>query len=1157
MPRTYDDLFAPRTAESAGNDVPMSNSLPARSRNSDVQRTVSEFRSDTAKSGSPSQASQFASPAVRQDIEREYRPKNLITEQTESNISVPKHGQNAKSRSYATSRNALSKKAGTTPKRLIGTESTLQKESNASTVSVEERCDQTANQASPTGPTESAETTAVYNCCDTEQQAVRPTPGEIQKEEAQEDVPDNIEQQMEPPVAPPVKAGPSFPLDLKQIESVLHKYVQECLDDHEDYVRYQLKKARYARQGGPSPPPVGTTSTPFTAEKSAFDDMPSIELSTKKSGQNTMEFHIVAPQSLASTISEIIVPVKTYKPDALMPPKYSNYVNLKNNILSKNDRRLKYWPYFSDDFDGQKNDLYNNLEERFNNRIKGRPLRIMRQEQAEAYSEYVDDFLEEVGSNMNDILFYLLDPDHEIPGVEMSNAATKAWVDRDIHCQEFFNRNAKKWILVYSKLHCQKPDDYHIALAGLVCTVFLKVCNFSIWHLASRSSTAVEIAKDDSGNGLDSNGMTSLAEIQCVICHLHDCPGHGAYGEHQTSDSEDEDFSSDDTDSNDEIGHNHRQRVVSAKASRKPGCLPVYKQGLLLSRYRGLDDSDKVVGSFSNPPAEEGVFKDDELCSDSCFWKISNRKLDIQNSDWSAKDLKDLEFAFSAFTGNPRSPCFARFVVNTKPCWEIFNKILTLSATILTESPSQPRFNLAQSRKGWSYWQRTSDTHDHEKRKPFRPCSHSSSCQDAKCRCFRENITCEPSCGCPEACDRRFRGCNCEARGRICWQNEKCDCFRLNRECDPLLCKLCGSHEVLDPKNRYNDTLATTHCQNVAMQRGVPKRTLMGNSDIQGWGLFAGEAINTNEFIGEYKGEIISKKEGERRGAVYHFRGLEYLFDLNKTQDIDSTRTGNKTRFINHSDEGANCYAKKMLCNTVQRIGLYAKTDIQPAEELLFNYGKTFWTGDKGKAKAKEEVAKDDARKKEKAAKKQGFVFKPVGKPKTRKPRRNGATGRRGGKRAGSGRKRRHDTLAKPKTKKPTATTSTPLQVIEPAVSSPPKPTESDKDRDKVFDDPDETEDGLFDPAVSSESESEGYAEDADEEEEDDDDDDDLAMFAEENRADNSDDEDEYLESEPEKPDRRRGGQMQRQGWETRKRKIGEIKEPRAGFGRWEGGMFG
>lgn len=54
---------------------------------------------------------------------------------------------------------------------------------------------------------------------------------------------------------------------------------------------------------------------------------------------------------------------------------------------------------------------------------------------------------------------------------------------------------------------------------------------------------------------------------------------------------------------------------------------------------------------------------------------------------------------------------------------------------------------------------------------------------------------------------------------------------------------------------------------------------------------------------------------------------------------------GNKLRFINHqADPFANCQAKLLLCNSVQRIGMFALKDIEIGEEMYFNYGPGFAT---------------------------------------------------------------------------------------------------------------------------------------------------------------------------------------------------------------------
>ncbi|KAK5546710.1 hypothetical protein LTR46_012040, partial [Exophiala xenobiotica] len=115
------------------------------------------------------------------------------------------------------------------------------------------------------------------------------------------------------------------------------------------------------------------------------------------------------------------------------------------------------------------------------------------------------------------------------------------------------------------------------------------------------------------------------------------------------------------------------------------------------------------------------------------------------------------------------------------------------------------------------------------------------------------------------------------------------------------------------------------------------------------------------DFIGEYTGEIISINEGDRRGAMYHVLKQEYLFTINKGQEIDASNHGNKMRFMNNSqlDEYINVEPKKLWCNGVVRLGLFAKRSIKAGEELLYNYNypesvtKNFWEPGEGPAVAR------------------------------------------------------------------------------------------------------------------------------------------------------------------------------------------------------------
>ncbi|KAG4430406.1 hypothetical protein IFR05_014112 [Cadophora sp. M221] len=166
----------------------------------------------------------------------------------------------------------------------------------------------------------------------------------------------------------------------------------------------------------------------------------------------------------------------------------------------------------------------------------------------------------------------------------------------------------------------------------------------------------------------------------------------------------------------------------------------------------------------------------------------------------------------------------------------------------------------------------------------------------------------------------------------------------MNRECGPE-CGTCGALARIDPANKYDDELFTTGCQNVYLQRGVSKATVMGESQLVGFGLYLAEAVKKGDFLSEYVGENISSEEADRRGIVYDRKYLSFLFDLNQDRVIDAARLGNKTRFINHSSttaDGLNCEAKIVLVNGEHRIKFVALRDIDVGEELLFNYGKKF-----------------------------------------------------------------------------------------------------------------------------------------------------------------------------------------------------------------------
>ncbi|KAF4029622.1 SET domain-containing protein [Phytophthora infestans] len=228
------------------------------------------------------------------------------------------------------------------------------------------------------------------------------------------------------------------------------------------------------------------------------------------------------------------------------------------------------------------------------------------------------------------------------------------------------------------------------------------------------------------------------------------------------------------------------------------------------------------------------------------------------------------------------------------------------------------------------------------------PCSHEGPCEPGVCSCVEDGIFCSKLCHCVhEHCKIFFPGCQCQ-RGRC--RTKACPCFCAGRECDIDLCKLCCADEIAarergapyDGKsdNMNKDEKQQTSCQNRSIALSKEKHVRMGRSKLSaaGWGLFVEEFVAKDEFIIEYIGEMVSQEEADRRGAVYDKVDRSYLFNLDTKTVIDSTRKGNKTRFINHS-KNPNCACKIMNVSSDFRIGLFAIHDIQPHTELFFDYG--------------------------------------------------------------------------------------------------------------------------------------------------------------------------------------------------------------------------
>ncbi|KAJ3821298.1 hypothetical protein F5880DRAFT_1486342 [Lentinula raphanica] len=324
-------------------------------------------------------------------------------------------------------------------------------------------------------------------------------------------------------------------------------------------------------------------------------------------------------------------------------------------------------------------------------------------------------------------------------------------------------------------------------------------------------------------------------------------------------------------------------------------------------------------------------------CSNDCFIsRLPGNDLTLE-TEWTQDDLD----TFKIFIDHSPDalPCDLA-VICKKPCFEVRGLTSLPLASCPTDIMwSHRSLNVART------CYRTMISSGKTQEPNGKPCHHKGTCDAShNCTCHRKHAHCDRSCHCDlKACRRRWTGCSCARRKtkRSCRTNE-CACYKAQRECDPELCGRCGARSDQSERDK---------CSNVSIQRQYWKHTEV-KPGTWGVGLFLLEPVESGEFI---TGVCASSRFFPSIGLslnilnppppyseVSNHRKRSYLYNLNGNYDLDSNFLGNESRYINHSDS-PNCLARIMLVTGNYRIGIYAKTRLEPGIELFLDYGSDFF----------------------------------------------------------------------------------------------------------------------------------------------------------------------------------------------------------------------
>ena len=139
-------------------------------------------------------------------------------------------------------------------------------------------------------------------------------------------------------------------------------------------------------------------------------------------------------------------------------------------------------------------------------------------------------------------------------------------------------------------------------------------------------------------------------------------------------------------------------------------------------------------------------------------------------------------------------------------------------------------------------------------------------------------------------------------------------------------------------------------CMNRIVQKGMLLKLQVFKTERKGFGLRAKESIQKDTFVCEYAGEILTQEMAQVRAKALRELDHNYILAIREhlamsghenqplVTFIDPTFIGSIGRFLNHSCAPNLYMVPCRVDNNIPRAALFALRDIEPGEELTYDY---------------------------------------------------------------------------------------------------------------------------------------------------------------------------------------------------------------------------